>query len=185
MKLWKIISINCSSMGPFHGVQPFRNRLLLHGSPAGSHALPENLFQHEFLSPWVHRSFQQCAPTWASHRITTSFGHESTLAWGYPGAAGGPLFPCGPPWAAGTQLPPMAFHICWKGISAPGLSLPKLCHTNPIQSTGKKSPFYFSHCAQSHASLCSWPCPPKPAHWTPACYLYFHCCTLTSEDFRM
>jgi len=37
---------NCSSVGPFPGVQSFRNRLLQSGSPMGSQALPANLLQH-------------------------------------------------------------------------------------------------------------------------------------------
>ncbi|KAK4810770.1 hypothetical protein QYF61_007744, partial [Mycteria americana] len=42
-------STNCSSAGPFHGVQSFRNRLLQCGSPTGSQVLPANLLQHGLL----------------------------------------------------------------------------------------------------------------------------------------
>ncbi|KAK4830649.1 hypothetical protein QYF61_012492 [Mycteria americana] len=37
--------MDCSGMRPFHGVQSFRNRLLQHGSPAGSQVLPAKLLQ--------------------------------------------------------------------------------------------------------------------------------------------
>ena len=36
---------NCSSVGPFPGLQSFRHRLLQRGSPVGSQVLPENLLQ--------------------------------------------------------------------------------------------------------------------------------------------
>ncbi|KAK4816725.1 hypothetical protein QYF61_021599 [Mycteria americana] len=64
----------CSSVGPFHGVQSFRNRPLQCGSPTGSQVLPENLLLPGILSPQVHRSRQEPAPAWASHRVTASFG---------------------------------------------------------------------------------------------------------------
>lgn len=38
--------------------EAFRNRLLLHGSPAGSQVLSVNLLHHRFHSPWVHESCQ-------------------------------------------------------------------------------------------------------------------------------
>jgi len=63
-----------SSVGPFHGVQSFRNRLLWCGSPVGSQALPANLLQHGLLSPQVHRSCQEPAPTWCPQRVTASSG---------------------------------------------------------------------------------------------------------------
>jgi len=71
-----------ASVGPFHGVQSFRNRLLQRGSPTGSPALPANLLRHGLLSPWVHRSWQEPAPERAPHRVTASFGHLPALAWG-------------------------------------------------------------------------------------------------------
>ena len=94
---------NCSSVGPFHGVQSFRNRLLQRGSPAGSQVLPANLLQRGLLSPWGHRSCQEPAPARASHGVTASFGHPPALVWGPPWAAGGYLLHRGPPWAAGGQ----------------------------------------------------------------------------------
>ena len=77
---------NCSSVGPFHGVQSFRHRLLQRGSPTGSQVLPENLLQCGLLSPQIHRSCQEPAPAWASHRVTASFRHPPAPVWG-------PLFP--------------------------------------------------------------------------------------------
>jgi len=64
--------MNCSNMGPSHGVQSFRSRLLQCGSPVGSQALPANLLQRGLLSPRVRRSWQEPAPSrghslpWAS-----------------------------------------------------------------------------------------------------------------------
>jgi len=45
---------NCSSVGPSHGLQSFRNRLLQCGSPMGSRVLPANLLQCGLLS--LHKS---------------------------------------------------------------------------------------------------------------------------------
>jgi len=70
---------NYPSMGPFHGVQSFRNRLLQRGSPMGSQALPANLLQHGLFSPQVHGTCQEPAPAWAPHRLTASFGHIHLL----------------------------------------------------------------------------------------------------------
>jgi len=65
-------STNYSSVGPFHGVQTFRDRLLQPVSPVRSQALPANLRQCR--SPQVHRSCQEPAPAQASHGVTASFG---------------------------------------------------------------------------------------------------------------
>jgi len=67
-------SMNCPSVGPFHRVQSFRNRLLQHGSPTGSQVLPANLLWRGLLSSQGHRSWQDPAPVWASHGVTGSFG---------------------------------------------------------------------------------------------------------------
>ncbi|KAK4810966.1 hypothetical protein QYF61_014438 [Mycteria americana] len=67
-------SMNCSSMGPFHGVQSFRNGLLQRGSPMGPQVLPATLLQHGLLSARVHRFCQEPAPAQALHRVTASFG---------------------------------------------------------------------------------------------------------------
>jgi len=74
--------MNCPIVGPSHGVQSFRNRLLRRGSSMGSPALPANLRRHGLLSPQVHRSWQEPAPAWAPHRVTASFRHPPALAWG-------------------------------------------------------------------------------------------------------
>ena len=34
------------------------------------------------LSPWVHRSWQEPAPEWASHGVTASFRHSPAPVWG-------------------------------------------------------------------------------------------------------
>jgi len=94
---------SCPSVGPFHGVQSFRNSLLQRGSPMGSQVLPANLLQHGLLSPWGHGSCQEPAPAWAAHGVTASFRHPPDLVWGSPRATGGDLLHCGPPWAAGAQ----------------------------------------------------------------------------------
>jgi len=69
------------SVGPFHRVQSFRNRLLQRGSPMGSQALPANLLWCGLLSPWVHRSWQEPTPVWAPHGVTASFRHPPALVW--------------------------------------------------------------------------------------------------------
>jgi len=74
--------MNRPSMGPSHRVQSFRNRLLQRGSPMGSQALPANLLWCGLLSPRVRRSWQEPAPTWAPHRVTASFRHPPSPAWG-------------------------------------------------------------------------------------------------------
>jgi len=94
---------NCSSVGPFHGVQSFRNRLLQCGLPMGSQVLPANLLQHGLLFPWGYMSCQKPAPARACHWVTASFGHPPALVWGPPQASGGFLLNHGPPWAAGGQ----------------------------------------------------------------------------------
>jgi len=94
---------NRSSVGLFHGVQSFRNRLLQHGSSTGSQALPANLLCCGLLSPWVHGSWQEPAPARASYGVTASFRHISALAWSLPWGAGGYLLHNRLPRVAGTQ----------------------------------------------------------------------------------
>jgi len=74
--------MNCSSLGPSHGVQSFRNRLLQRESPTGSQALPANLLGVGLLSPQVRRSWQEPAPAQAPHGVTASFRHPPALVWG-------------------------------------------------------------------------------------------------------
>ena len=47
-----------------------------------SPVLPASLLQRGLLSPWVHRSCQEPAPSWASHRVAASFRHLPALVWG-------------------------------------------------------------------------------------------------------
>jgi len=75
-------SINCSSVGPSHGAQSFRNRLLQCGSPMGSQVLPANLLWRGLLCPRVHGTCQEPASVWAPHRVVASFGHPPALVWG-------------------------------------------------------------------------------------------------------
>jgi len=89
---------NCPSMGPFHRVQSFRNRLLQRESPTESPALPANLLQRGVLSPWLHRSCQEPASVQAPHRVTAFFGHTHLFWHGVL-----PGLHCGPPWTAGGQ----------------------------------------------------------------------------------
>ena len=88
-----------------HGVQTFRSKLLQHGSPTGSQVLPANLPWRGLLSPRVHRSCQDPAPAWASHRVTASFGCLHLLRRGFlRGLQVESLHPLIlPPWAAGGQ----------------------------------------------------------------------------------
>jgi len=79
---------NCPSMGPSHRVQSFRNRLLQLGSPMGvtsPASKPAPLWAP--LSSWIHRSWQEPAPTQASHRVTASFRHPLAPAWGPTGCS--------------------------------------------------------------------------------------------------
>jgi len=69
------------SVGPSHGVQSFRNRLLQRGFPMGSQALPANLLWCGLLSPWVCRSCQEPALVWAPHGVAASFRHPPAVAW--------------------------------------------------------------------------------------------------------
>jgi len=73
---------NCPSVGPPHGVQSFRNRLLQRGSPTGSQALPANLLRRRLLSPRVRRSWQEPAPARAPQGVTASFRYPPAPAWG-------------------------------------------------------------------------------------------------------
>jgi len=74
--------MNCPSVGPSHGVQSFKNRLLQCESPTGSQALPGNLLWHGLLSPQVRRSWQEPVPAQVLHRDTASFMHPPAPVWG-------------------------------------------------------------------------------------------------------
>ncbi|KAK4813314.1 hypothetical protein QYF61_023989 [Mycteria americana] len=147
---------NCSSVGPFHRVQSFRSRLLQRGSPTGSQVLPENLLQHGFLSPRVHRSCQEPVPVRASHgRSQPPSGIH--LLW--RGVLHGLQWRSAPPWTSmgcrGTACFTMVFTRGCRGISAsvPGApppppsslilsriqQLPSCCGLAPAGNSGPPS----------------------------------------------
>jgi len=73
---------NCPSMGPFHGVQSFRNRLLQHGSPRGHkpcHQTCSSVGSSLHGSAGPGRSLLQRG---APHRATASFRHPPAPVWG-------------------------------------------------------------------------------------------------------
>lgn len=89
---------NCSSLGPFHRVQSFRNRLLQCGFP-----------MH-------HSSCQEPALAKALRRLQLPSGHIHLLwHWVLPQLQCGSLLHCGPPWAATPWSSPQAagmhFHL--------------------------------------------------------------------------
>jgi len=110
---------NCSSMGPFFGLQSFRNRLLHPRSSTGSQVLPENMLQCGLLSTGSHVLLEACSNT-GSPCGHSSFEHPPALAWGAPQFAGGYQVCHEPPWAAGG-LPAfiMVLTTGCRGISAP------------------------------------------------------------------
>ena len=119
---------NCLSVGPSHGMQSFRNRLLQCGSPTGSQALPANLIRRGLLSPQVRRSWQEPAPVWDPHGITASFRHPPALAWG---PFHGYKWISAPLWTSmdcrGTACLTMVFITSCKGrLSAPTFRAPPL-----------------------------------------------------------
>jgi len=76
------IFTNFFSVGHFHRVQSFGNRLLPRGSPQGHKPLRANLLQCGVLFSQVHRSYQEPDLVLFLHRVTASFGHPPALAWG-------------------------------------------------------------------------------------------------------
>lgn len=62
--------MNCFSVGPFHNVQSFRNRLIQCGFPMNSQMLPENLLQ---LGVSFSVETQEPAPEPVSHHDKASF----------------------------------------------------------------------------------------------------------------
>ena len=121
---------NCSSVGPFHRVQPFRNRLLQCGSSMGSRVLPANLLQHGLLSmgpqvlPGACSSLgspQGHSLLWAS----TCAGVGSSTGCRRISATPLPSMGC-----RGTACLTMVFTTGCRGISAlvPGAPPPLLLH---------------------------------------------------------
>jgi len=103
--------MNCPSVGPSHGVQSFRNRLLQRGLPTGSQALLANLLWRELLSPQVCRSWQEPAPAQLPTGSQPPSGIH--LLWrGVPSM--GYRWRSAPPWTStdcrGTTCLTMVFH---------------------------------------------------------------------------
>lgn len=94
--------MSCSSMGPFHGKQPFR--LLQCGFLIQPQVLPANLLGSRLLSPQVHWSFKDIAPACTSHRITVSSRHSPVPACGPSEAASGFWFSLESPRARPVSL---------------------------------------------------------------------------------
>jgi len=90
-------STNCSSMGPFHGLQSFRNRLHQRGSPVESQVLPANLIWHGLLSPRVHRSCQEPAPSAGSPQGHSLLQASTSSSVGY---SMGCRWISAPPWTS-------------------------------------------------------------------------------------
>jgi len=136
--------MNCTSVGPFHGVQSFRHSLLQHGSPTGSHVLPSNLFQCGVLSPQVHRSWQEPAPAQASHWVTASFGHPPALH-GVPSI--GYRWGSAPSWRSmGCRYTACLTKVCsmgCRGMSAPAPGAPP---PPPSTLTLVSAEWFLSHC---------------------------------------
>ena len=114
-------SMNCSNVGPFHGVQSFRNRLLPCGSPTGSQVLPANLLQHGLLS--LHGStgparslLQHGLPTGSQSLLGIQLLQSGVLSMGYR------WIPA-PPWTSmgwrGTACLTVVGSMGCRGISAP------------------------------------------------------------------
>jgi len=104
--------MNCPGVGPFHGVNSFRNRLLQHGCPTGSEVLPANLLRcglstglqvlagacssigfrgHSFLQAYSCSSVgSSIGCRWISAPLCTSMGCRGQPAspWSSPQAAG-------------------------------------------------------------------------------------------------
>lgn len=123
---------------PVSGVWSFRNRLLQVGSPVGSQVLPINLSQLGCLSPQVHGSSQEPAPSWASHGFRASFSHSPAPLWDPPGwISAPPQTPC----AAEAQLlhrgphPRLQGNLCWVtwSTSCPSFSTDMgICRAVPL-----------------------------------------------------
>lgn len=126
----------------WHGVQSFRNRVLQLWSPTGPQVLPAKLFHCGLLWSPGHRSFQEPAPVWTthkitasseppsspvwtSHKITASSEHPSAPEWGPAQAVGGSLIHCEPSWAAVGQLPHHGLQHRFQG-------LPNIEHLLPL-----------------------------------------------------
>jgi len=89
-----------SSVGHFHWVQSFRNRLLQHLYPAGEDKPAE---MWALLSMGSQILLGACSSTGSPQGHSLLWVHPPALAWSPPQAAGGYLLCCEPSWAAGGQ----------------------------------------------------------------------------------
>ena len=118
-------SMNCSSVGPSHGVQSLRNRLLPRGSPTWSQVLPATCSS---VGSSLHGATGYlpggCSSTGFPRGHSLLGVHPPALVWGPPWAAGGDLLHHGPPRASeGQSASP------WSSPRAAGESLlPHLEH---------------------------------------------------------
>lgn len=80
---------NCSSVGPFPGVQPLRNKLLQHGSPTGSQVLHKT---------WSCQ--QASAPAWRvlHHGVSLSYSFLQEIS---------TTVACSPWWTVGSMSAPL------------------------------------------------------------------------------
>lgn len=97
----------------------------------------------------LHGSCQESVPVLATHGITASFPLGMHLLWhgSPPGAAGGSLLHCSPPWAARAQLLPHVLHMGCRGVFPPALAAPP---APPSSLTLVSAEMFLSH---SHTSL--------------------------------
>jgi len=118
-------STNCFSVGPFHGVQSFRNRLFQSGSPTGPEVLPGA------------RSSMGLPQSHSLLRASTCSGMGSLLGCRWISA---------PPWTSmgcrGTACLTMVCSMCCRGISAlvPGARPP-----SPSSLTLVSAMLFLSH----------------------------------------
>jgi len=109
--------MNCPSMGPFHRVQSFRNRLLQHGVPHG-------VTSHQTCSS-VGSSLHGSSRILLEHRLPTGSQPPSGIHLLQPGVPStGYRWRSAPPWTSmgcrGTACPTMVFIVSCKGkVSAP------------------------------------------------------------------
>jgi len=156
---------NCSSVGPCHRVQSFRNRLLQCGSPTGSHALPANLLQRG--SPRGRKPCQEtCSSVGSSLHGSTSPG-RILLQHGIP---------------MGSQ-PPSGIHLLWRGVLHE-LQV-EICSTMDLHGLQGHSLHHQGLLHGLQGNLCSDTCstssPPFALTFASAAELFFsHILTLLS-----
>ena len=66
--------MNCSRVGPLHGLQSFRHRMLQRGSPAGSQVLPGNLLHLMTMLQFIHAFYElTCVPSTGGRKAQCAF----------------------------------------------------------------------------------------------------------------